>query len=175
MILDRLDPVSLVCLKNTNSQFRGLVPSVEQENLSRCQKWMIMCQFETDMQQYPKTVACAFCKMKRPQKDFGAVSNMNRARFFQSVKYSDIRCLQDLRRISGVDIVRIGIIERADKISNEDVADEYSKGCFVICSIVACIIVDSLICFSGLSLVPTEDIELRRLRSSSGGGETKGC
>lgn len=71
MVLDQLDNVSLVCLQNTNSRFRAVIPPIQAKNLSRCQKWLIMCHFETDMQEYPPLVACAFCKVKRPQKDFG--------------------------------------------------------------------------------------------------------
>lgn len=63
--------MSLVCLKNTNSRFHAVIPPIQAKNLSRCQKWLIMCRFETDMQEYPTLVACAFCKVKRPQKDFG--------------------------------------------------------------------------------------------------------
>lgn len=71
MVLNQLDHVSLVCLRNTNSGFRAVVPPIEAKDLSRCQKWLIMCRFETDMREYPALVACAFCKVKRPQKDFG--------------------------------------------------------------------------------------------------------
>lgn len=70
-ILDQLDNVSLICLKNTSAGFRALVPPVEEKSLSRCQKWLIMCRFEDDMLDCPPMVACAFCKVKRPQKDFG--------------------------------------------------------------------------------------------------------
>lgn len=71
MILDQLDVVSLVCMKNTTTGFRALIPPIDEKNLSRCQKWLIMCRFETDMREYPPFVACAFCKVKRPRKDFG--------------------------------------------------------------------------------------------------------
>lgn len=71
IVLDQLDNVSLTCLQNTNSRFRAVIPPIEAKNLSRCQKWLIMCRFEADMQEYPALVACAFCKVKRPQKDFG--------------------------------------------------------------------------------------------------------
>lgn len=95
LVLDQLDHVSLVCLKNTTSRFRALIP-VEEKNLSRCQKWLIMCRFETDMQDYPELVACAFCKVKRSQKDFGVISTINRSRFrklFQQDRYSGIEHL----------------------------------------------------------------------------------
>ena len=74
IILGQLDDVSLVCLKNTATDFRALIPPIEGKNLSRCQTWLIMCRFETDMKEYPPFVACAFCKIKRPQKDFGLQS-----------------------------------------------------------------------------------------------------
>lgn len=91
LVLDRLDIVSLVCLRNTTRRFRNLISSVEEQNLSRCQKWLIMCRFKTDMQKYPEMVACAFCKVKRPQKHFGIVSKNDG--FFQKIEYSDIKYL----------------------------------------------------------------------------------
>lgn len=78
IVLDQLDDVSLVCLQNTNSRFRAIIPSIQPKNLSQCQKWMIMCRFETDMQEYPALVACAFCKVKRPQEDFGLIHKHGR-------------------------------------------------------------------------------------------------
>ena len=74
MVLDQLDLVSLICLRNTTTRFRALIPRVADHELSRCQKWLIMCRFETDMLEYPERVACAFCKIKRPQTDFGVLS-----------------------------------------------------------------------------------------------------
>lgn len=87
MVLDRLDLVSLVCLRNTSSRFRALIPSVEEKGLSRCQKWLIMCRFENDMKKYPERVACAFCKVKHPQKDFGVYSKNRLTASFQRQKY----------------------------------------------------------------------------------------
>lgn len=63
---------------------------------------------------------------------------------------------QDLQWISEVDCVRIAIMEGASKISDEEVASEYSKGCFIIWSIDACITVVGLVCSSDLSFIPTE-------------------
>ncbi|MCJ1465523.1 hypothetical protein MMC07_004141 [Pseudocyphellaria aurata] len=71
IVLDQLDSVSLVCLRNTSCRLRAVVPPMRADSLSRCQKWLIMCRFETDMQDYPELVACAFCKVKRPQTHFG--------------------------------------------------------------------------------------------------------
>lgn len=90
MVLDELDHVSLVCLRNTSSGFRAVVPPIESKDLSRCQKWLIMCRFETDMREYPALVACAFCKVKRPQKDFGP-SDKRRHRHGQAKTNSDCR------------------------------------------------------------------------------------
>lgn len=78
IVLDQLDSVSLVCLQNTNSRLRAVIPPIQAETLSRCQKWLIMCRFETDMQDYPELVACAFCKVKRPQEDFGLLHRTGR-------------------------------------------------------------------------------------------------
>lgn len=100
MVLDRLDLVSQVCLRNTTSRFRSLIPPVEEKYLSRCQKWLIMCRFETDMKKYPNLVACAFCKVKRPQKDFGAKVKTDLPRFFrlfQTGKYCGIEYLNMMK------------------------------------------------------------------------------
>ena len=73
IVLGQLDDVSLICLRNTNSRFRAMLPPIQTRDLSRYQKWLIMCRFETDMKEYPKLVACAFCKVKHPQNDLGLI------------------------------------------------------------------------------------------------------
>ena len=70
MVLCHLDDISLVCLKHTNSRFRAPL-ALNGDKLSLCANWMIMCRFEDDMIEYPATVACAFCKVKRPVADLG--------------------------------------------------------------------------------------------------------
>lgn len=69
-ILDRLDDVSKVCLKNASCYFRNAV-TIDVAKLSLCSRWMLLCRFETDyyalMKAYPPRVACALCKVKLRQ------------------------------------------------------------------------------------------------------------
>lgn len=57
-VLDHLDVVYRVCLKYTNRAYSFSIPSVNQSRLSRCEKWLIMCRFETDLLEYPDKVVC---------------------------------------------------------------------------------------------------------------------
>lgn len=80
-IADRIQysaPWNLFPWNFCRSRFRAIIPPTQAKTLSRCQKWMIMCRFETDMQEYPALVACAFCKVKRPQEDFGLIHKHGR-------------------------------------------------------------------------------------------------
>lgn len=99
MVQDELDPVSLVCLRNTTSGLRALVPPVDERRLSRCQRWLIMCRFESDMTKYPEMVACAFCKVKHAQKDFGWFSKCDWTAYVQSRKRGGSG-IEDLRMMN---------------------------------------------------------------------------
>lgn len=57
-VLDHLDVVSRVCLKYTSRAYSFSIPSVNQSRLSRCEKWLITCRFETDLLEYPDKVVC---------------------------------------------------------------------------------------------------------------------
>lgn len=67
MVHGYLDDISNVCFKYTNRYFRAALPPVTITESDKCTKWSIMCRFEQDMLQPPKThrLACAFCKVAR--------------------------------------------------------------------------------------------------------------
>lgn len=74
-VADFLDDASAVCLKNTNSAFRGLIQR-DANSFNPCSKWLIMCRFEADLianlplDRLPDKLVCAFCKAKQARDQF---------------------------------------------------------------------------------------------------------
>lgn len=73
LIVDGLDDVSAICLKNTNSNLKGKI-NRDPESFNRCTKWLIECRLESDLfktipiEQRPDKVTrytCSMCKTKR--------------------------------------------------------------------------------------------------------------
>lgn len=75
-VLNMLDVVSLLSLKNTNSQFRRFI-EIDKLLVSRCARWRMLAHLEEDLRaqgaRCPKKLSCCFCKRSHPIKDFGTM------------------------------------------------------------------------------------------------------
>lgn len=69
-----LDEVSVLCLKNTNTNLRDVI-KIDESQVSQCARWMMLCFLESDLRNegssLPGHLACRYCKKAHPREEFG--------------------------------------------------------------------------------------------------------